>query len=81
MNKMKDLSALQCADRVEIFRQLAANDRNEVDIEIIDSVAGERYQAFLDFCDKVYKEKDKISSIFCKKDADKQVSFHIHYNK
>lgn len=78
---LQDLSALQCADRVEIFRHLAVNDKNKVDIEIVDSIAGERYQAFLDFCDKVYCEKDKIKSIYCKKDTERQVSFHIHYNK
>ena len=53
---MDDLTALQNADRVEIFRHLAV-ESEEVDENILSSIACDSFHAFLDFCDKVFSER------------------------
>ena len=75
---MGAISTLSCANRVEIFRHLAVDASGDVDLHILDSIACEHYHAFLEFCDKVFEEKDRISNISCAL-QDQNLEFNIQY--
>ena len=77
---MDDLTALQNADRVEIFRHLAV-ESEEVDENILSSIACDSFHAFLDFCDKVFSERERIEEISCSRSSENQLQFNIKYKK
>ena len=76
---MEKLSSLQSADRVEIFKHLACDDSGDINMEVFDSIACDNLHAFLDFCDKVFAEKDKIEEISCSPDSESGIRFNITY--
>ena len=78
---MGDISSLENADRVEIFRHLAADDSNSVDVNILASIACDNFHTFLDFCDKVFAEKDQIEDVTASLNEDNQLTFNIVYKK
>lgn len=75
---MEAISSLTCANRVEIFRHLAVDQSQCVDLKILDSIACENYHAFSDFCEQVFAEKDRIQDISCSFE-DKELKFNIMY--
>ena len=75
---MGDISSLQVPDRIEIFRHLAVDEFDKVRLDIFDSIAGNHFHEFLKFCDKVFKEKDKINSVSCTLEDDR-LQFNIDY--
>ena len=75
---MSDISSLSNANRVEIFKHLAVDDLDRVRLEVLDSIAVSQFHEFIEFCDKVYSEKDKIESISCTLEDD-QLQFNIEY--
>ena len=75
---MDSISTLQCADRVEIFRHIAVDELDGVQLDILGSIASNHFQSFLDFCDRVFSEKDLINDISCTLEGD-QLHFHIDY--
>lgn len=78
---MENISSLKSADRVEIFKHLSSNDSdNGVDLKILDSIACNNFHEFLDFCDKVFEEKDQIADISADIDPeDEKLQFRIKY--
>lgn len=60
---MEDISALQNANRVEIFKHIALTEMNDIDLEILDNISCNLYDSFMEFCDKVFQNKDNISNI------------------
>lgn len=76
-----DISSLESADRVEIFRHLAASDTNDIDVNILASIACDNFHTFLDFCDKVFAEKDQIEDVTATLSDDNQLTFNIVYKK
>lgn len=76
---MGAISALTCANRVEIFRHLAVDVGGDVDLNLLDSIACDHYHRFLEFCDQVFAEKDRIEEISCALDEGKNPQFHIQY--
>ena len=75
---MKDISRLVNADRVEIFKHLAVDELDGVQLEILNSIASKHFHTFLDFCDKVYSERDNIENISCTLEGD-DLLFNIAY--
>ena len=75
---MGKISDLIVADRIEIFRHLAVDDLDEVQINILDSIASKHLHAFTDFCNKVFEEKDIIENISCTLEND-TLHFEINY--
>ena len=75
---MESISELVVADRVEIFRHLAVDELAGVRLNILDSIASKHYQSFLDFCDKVFAEKESIDNISCTLEGD-ELHFNINY--
>ena len=63
MITVSDISNLQCADKIEIFRHIAVSGGNDLNLDVLDSIATSQNHAFLDFCEKVYRERDKINDI------------------
>ncbi len=78
MPQMESISKLKNADRVEIFKHLAVDELNEVHIDILDSIASKHFQSFLDFCDKVFDEKESIKDVSCTLEND-NLYFNIIY--
>lgn len=76
--KLENISDLQYADRIEIFRQIGIDELNNVCLDIFDSIATSHYGEFLNFCNKVYEEKDRIKSVSCALENDR-LSFDIDY--
>ena len=76
--KLENISDLQYADRIEIFRQIGIDELNNVRLDIFDSIATSHYGEFLNFCNKVYEEKDRIKSVSCAFENDR-LSFDIDY--
>ena len=74
-----DISSLQSADRVEIFRHLAVDESGNVDGRILKSIVCENFDAFLGFCDKVFEEKDSIDELSCTINSNDQLEFGIQY--
>ena len=72
------ISDLIVADRIEIFKHLAVDELNEVQISILDSIASNHLQTFIDFCNKVFEEKDLIDNISCTLEDD-NLHFEINY--
>lgn len=72
------LSNLQVADRINIFRQIAVNELNDIRVDILDSIATSHFNEFNDFCDRVFKERDKIDTISCSI-IDGDLEFSINY--
>ena len=75
---MESISELNNADRVEIFKHLAVDELSGVQMDILDSIAAKHFRAFLDFCDKVFSEKDLIETISCTLEGD-ELQFNIDY--
>lgn len=75
---MENLSGLVVADRVEIFKHLAVDELDGVRLDILDSIAAKHLQSFLDFCDKVFSEKDSIESVSCTLNGD-ELQFDVNY--
>ena len=76
--QMESISGLKNADRVEIFRHLAVDELDEVRLDILDSIASKHFQSFLDFCDKVFSEKESIEEVSCTLQDD-NLQFNIIY--
>lgn len=74
-----DISSLENADRVEIFRHLAADGSDGVNANILASIACDNFHTFLDFCDKVFAEKDRIEDISATINKENQLTFNISY--
>ena len=62
---MEKISDLTVADRVEIFRHLAVDDLDRVQLSILDSISSKHLDSFTDFCNKVFQEKELIDNISC----------------
>jgi hypothetical protein len=75
---MESISMLTNADRVEIFKHLAVDELDGVRLNILDSIASKHFQSFLDFCDKVFSEKDSIEDVSCTLEGD-ELQFNISY--
>lgn len=75
---MESISELINADRVEIFRHLAVDELDGVHLNILDSIASKHFHSFLDFCDKVFSEKDSIEDVSCTLEGD-TLQFNINY--
>ena len=75
---MERISGLVNADRVEIFKHLAVDELDGVRLDILDSIASEHFNSFLDFCDKVFSEKDLIEDVSCTLDGN-ELHFNINY--
>ena len=75
---MESISGLVIADRVEIFKHLAVDELDGVRVNILDSIASKHFHSFLDFCDKVFSERDLIANISCTLLED-QLHFEIEY--
>lgn len=79
---MTEISSLRSADRVEIFRHLAVDQPNDgVNVEILDSIACDNFHTFLDFCDKVFAEKDRIEEVSASLNDENQLTFNIQYKE
>ena len=78
MHNCIGISSLSCANKVEIFKHLAVDELNMVNVDILNAVATDYFHPFLEFCDKVYQEKDKIQDISCSI-ANNQCYFSISY--
>ena len=76
--QMQSISELVHADRVEIFRHLAVDELDGVRLNILDSIASKHFHSFLDFCDKVFDEKDSIQDVSCTLEGN-ELQFHIEY--
>ena len=81
LNVLEDISSLQSADRVEIFRHLADDGTNGIDTRILDSIACDNFHSFIDFCDRVFAEKEQIEDISATINEDDQLEFNIIYKK
>ena len=75
---MESISGLVNADRVEIFKHLAVDELDGVQLDILDSIASKHFHSFLDFCDKVFSERDTIEDVSCTLEGD-ELQFHITY--
>lgn len=75
---MENISGLANADRVEIFKQIAVDELDCVKLDILDSIASKHFHSFLDFCDKVFSEKENIVDISCTLSND-ELQFNINY--
>ena len=61
-----EISTIKYANRVEIFKHLAVDELDgTVNLKILNSIACDNYHAFLEFCDQVYQDKDRIKEISC----------------
>lgn len=77
---MAEISSLRNADRVEIFRHLAVDQPDGgVNANILNSIACDNFHTFLDFCDKVFAEKDRIEEVSATLDDNNQLTFNIQY--
>ena len=76
---MEDISSLRSADRVEIFRHLADDGNDGIDANILNSIACDNFHSFIDFCDKVFAEKDRIKDISATINENDQLEFNISY--
>jgi len=75
---MENISELKNADRVEIFKHLAVDELSGVQLNILESIACKHFHQFLDFCDKVFNEKDSIQDVSCTLEND-ELHFIINY--
>ena len=75
---MESISGLVNADRVEIFKHLAVDELDGVRLDILNSVAAKHFHVFLDFCDKVFRERDTIEDVSCTLEGD-ELHFNITY--
>ena len=75
---MENISGLVNADRVEIFKQLAVDELDGVRLDILNSIASKHFHTFLDFCDKVFSERDSIEDVSCTLEGD-DLQFNITY--
>ena len=75
---MENISGLVNADRVEIFKHLAVDELAGVRLDILDSIASRHFHRFLDFCDQVFNERDKIEDVSCTLEGD-ELHFNITY--
>ena len=75
---MENISALEYADRVEIFRHLAVDESGEINLELMDDIAFTHFHSFLEFCDRVFNEKDAILSISVSGKGE-SLQFNIEY--
>jgi len=58
------ISELSIADRLLIFKELAVDKDNYIDSLVLDKIClTDNYNSFLEFCDTVYSNKDKINEI------------------
>ena len=78
---MSDISDLKSADRVEIFKHLAVNESDGVNVQILESIACDNFHTFLEFCDTVFDNKDRIDNISCSIDSDNKLKFDIEYKQ
>ena len=76
--QMESISDLVHADRVEIFKHLAVDELDGVRLDILDSIASKHFRSFLDFCDKVFGEKELIQGVSCTLEGG-ELQFHIEY--
>ena len=75
---MESISGLVNADRVEIFKHLAVDSSEGIQLDILDSIASKHFHPFLNFCDKVFNEKNEIEDISCSLKGD-ELQFNITY--
>ena len=75
---MESISELATADRVEIFKHIAVDELNGVRLNILDSIASKHFHTFLDFCDKVFSEKELIDTVSCTLEND-ELHFNVTY--
>ena len=75
---MESISELVAADRIEIFKHLAVDELDGVQLNILDSIASKHFHTFLDFCDKVFSEKELIDNVSCTLEND-ELHFNINY--
>lgn len=75
---MESISELVNADRIEIFKHLAVDELSGVQLDILDSIASKHFHKFLDFCDKVFSEKELIENVSCTLESD-ELHFNINY--
>lgn len=67
--------------RIDIFHDLAVDElTNMINLDILASISAENYQKFIDFCDQVESEKDKILSVSCILEED-NLEFFINYKE
>lgn len=78
--KLADISSLETADRVEIFKHLAVSELDGVNEEILSHISAEKFHAFHEFCEQVFQEKDKIEDVSCSVENGELV-FNIDYKK
>jgi hypothetical protein len=76
--QMENISELSNANRVEIFKHIAVDELNGVQLNILDSIASKHFHTFLDFCDKVFNEKELIEDVSCTLEGD-ELNFIINY--
>lgn len=81
MAKKNESCGLSGTSRVDIFRKVAVdNISNQVDPQILNMIAEDQYTEFIDFCDRVTEEKNKISDVSCAI-VNGRLSFAINYKK
>lgn len=77
---MTSISSLQTADRVEIFKHIAVSELDGVSEEILSQISSEKFHAFHEFCEQVFREKDSIEDVSCSMENG-ELTFNIDYKK
>ena len=63
----KTSCSLNGSSRIDVFRAVGVDqDTNQVDNRVLGAVSDQDYDAFMELCDKVAAEFDKIKSVSCK---------------
>lgn len=75
---MIEISELETADRIEIFKHIALDESEEIRDDILDAIASNHYHTFLNFCNSVFAEKTRIKSVYCTL-KDDNLSLNIEY--
>lgn len=75
---MESISGLVSADRVEIFKHLAVDELDGVQLDILNSIATKHFKPFLDFCDRVFDDRNNIEDVSCTLEGD-ELQFNIKY--
>lgn len=70
---------LSGTSRIDIFHDLAVDElTNMINMELLASISADNYQRFIEFCDQVEAEKEKINSVSCILEND-SLEFFINY--
>lgn len=66
MPDLTNIRGLSGTSRIDIFHDIAVDQlTNMIDMDILASISADNYQRFIDFCDQVSAEKDKVLSVSC----------------